>query len=88
VYDEAIVTAQTSNLIGAKLASRPQYELLGDVRFSKRPVLVKHFQAIHHLGESTSLAGSRFSPESAPGPFHHGIRGRGGTIFGSALPSE
>src|SRR6185369_9095296 len=59
-----------------------------DVRFSKRPVLVKHFQAIHHLGESTSLAGSRFSPESAPGPFHHGIRGRGGTIFGSALPSE
>jgi hypothetical protein len=29
---------------------------------------------------SMSLTGSRFSPESAPGPFHHGIRGRGGTI--------
>src|SRR5258706_2921487 len=35
-----------------------------------------------------SLAGSCFSTESAPGPFHHGIRGRGGTIFWAALPSE
>src|SRR3974390_995213 len=33
-----------------------------------------------------SLAGSCFSPESAPRPFHHGIRGQGGTIFGAALP--
>ena len=29
---------------------------------------------------SMSLAGSCFSSESALGPFHHGIRGRGGTI--------
>src|SRR6201981_2098652 len=29
---------------------------------------------------SMSLTGSRFSSESAPGPFHHGIRGRGRTI--------
>ena len=29
---------------------------------------------------SMSLTGSRFSSESAPRPFHHGIRGRGGTI--------
>jgi hypothetical protein len=36
---------------------------------------------------SMSLTGSRFSSESALGPFHHGIRGRGGTIFRSALPS-
>jgi hypothetical protein len=36
---------------------------------------------------SMSLTGSCFSSESAPRPFHHGIRGRGGTIFGSALPS-
>src|ERR1019366_7813702 len=36
---------------------------------------------------SMSLTGSRFSSEPAPRPFHHGIRGRGGTIFGSALPS-
>jgi hypothetical protein len=36
---------------------------------------------------SMSLAGSCFSPESAPGPFHHGIRGRGGTISWAALPS-
>src|SRR5205807_1417113 len=28
------------------------------------------------------------SSESAPGPFHHGIRGRGGAIFGAALPSD
>ena len=37
---------------------------------------------------SMSLTGSCFSSESAPGPFHHGIRGRGGTIFGSALPLD
>src|SRR5271167_1755840 len=44
---------------------------------------------IGRLGSSTfrlsttaamSLTGSRFSSESAPGPFHHGIRRRGGTI--------
>jgi hypothetical protein len=37
---------------------------------------------------SMSLTGSCFSSESALGPFHHGIRRRGGTIFGAALPSE
>jgi hypothetical protein len=36
---------------------------------------------------SMSLTGSCFSSESAPRPFHHGIRGRGGTIYWSALPS-
>src|ERR1700758_5747827 len=36
---------------------------------------------------SMSLAGSCFSTESAHRPFHHGIRGRGGTIFVAALPS-
>jgi hypothetical protein len=36
---------------------------------------------------ATSLAGSCFSTESAHGPFHHGIRERGGTIFRAALPS-
>ena len=35
-----------------------------------------------------SLTGSRFSSESAPRPFHHGIRGRGGTIYTAALPSN
>jgi NADPH:quinone reductase-like Zn-dependent oxidoreductase len=35
-----------------------------------------------------SLTGSCFSSESAPRPFHHGFRRQGGTIFGSALPSE
>src|ERR1700693_1633301 len=37
---------------------------------------------------SMSLTGSCFSSESAPRPFHHGIRRRGGTIFRAALPSE
>ena len=36
---------------------------------------------------SMSLTGSCFSSESAPRPFHHGIRRRGGAIFRSALPS-
>src|ERR1035437_6595629 len=52
---------------------------------------------IGHLGSSAfrlstttmsmSLTGSCFSSESAPRPFHHGIRGRGGAIFAAALPS-
>jgi hypothetical protein len=37
---------------------------------------------------STSLAGSCFSSESTPRPFHHGIRRQGGTIFAAALPSS
>src|ERR1700688_1007718 len=52
---------------------------------------------IGHSGSSTfrlsinavsmSLTGSCFSSESAPRPFHHRIRGRGGTISTAALPS-
>ena len=37
---------------------------------------------------STSLAGSRFSSELAPRPFHHGILERGRTIYWAALPSD
>src|SRR4029450_10195204 len=37
---------------------------------------------------SMSLTGSCFSSESAPRPFHHGIRRRGGTISWAALPSS
>ncbi len=36
---------------------------------------------------SMSLTGSCFSSESAPRPFHHGIRERGGTISSATLPS-
>jgi VanZ family protein len=73
---------------------------VSNVRFSNRPVGVKHFQTslIGRLGSSTfrlsttavsmSLTGSCFSSESARRPFHHGIRGRGGTIYAAALPSE
>jgi hypothetical protein len=56
--------------------------------FSNRPVWVKRFQA------STSPPvqcrcphGPRFSSESAPRPFHHGVRERGGPIYWSVLPS-
>src|SRR5882757_10266131 len=58
-----------------------------NVCFSNRPFGVKRFQAIHHLAVSIALAGSCFSSESAPRPFHHGIRRRGGTILWAALPS-
>ena len=37
---------------------------------------------------SMPLAGSCFSSESALGPFHHGIRRQGGTIFAAALRSD
>src|SRR5258705_10458146 len=62
-----------------------------------QPHRVMSASLIGHLGSSAfrlstttgsmSLTGSCFSSESAPGPFHHGIRGRGGTIFRAALPS-
>ena len=62
-----------------------------------RPFWAMSASLIGRLGSSTfrlstiamsmSLAGSCFSPESAPGPFHHGIRRQGGTIFWTALPS-
>ena len=57
----------------------------------------QHASLIGRLGSSTfrlstatvsmSLTGSCFSSESAPRPFHHGIRRRGGTIYWTALPS-
>src|SRR5215510_1931320 len=56
--------------------------------FSNRPFGVKRFQTIHpSMRWSMSLTGSCFSSESALGPFHHGIRRRGGTISWAALPS-
>jgi hypothetical protein len=59
-----------------------------DVRFSNRPFGVKRFQTIHHYSVDVAH-GSCFSSESAQGPFHHhGIRGRGGTIYRAALPSD
>src|SRR5271170_4129113 len=35
-----------------------------------------------------SLTGSRFSSESAPRPFHHGVRGQSGTIFSAAFSNR
>src|SRR6516165_5812556 len=63
-----------------------------------RLVIMGSASLIGRLGSSTfrlsaaavsrSLTGSRFASESAPRPFHHGIRGRGGAIFTAALPSD
>jgi hypothetical protein len=55
-------------------------------RFSNRPSGSSTFRP-STTPVSMSLAGSRFSSESAPRPFHHGIRRRGGTIFWATLPS-
>src|SRR5262245_54726914 len=57
----------------------------GHVRFSNRPSGSSAFR-LSTTPVSMSLTGSRFSSESAPRPFHHGIRGSGGTIFAAALP--
>jgi hypothetical protein len=53
---------------------------LSNVRFSNRPFWVKRFQTFHRWGVDVAHGlvllfgiGTR--------PFHHGIRGRGGTIF-------
>jgi hypothetical protein len=62
---------------------------LEDVRFSNWPTEVKRAFRLSAGTVSMSLAGSRFSLESAPRLFHHGIRGfrgSGGTMFTAALP--
>src|SRR5256884_7625602 len=59
---------------------------LNEVCFSNRPSGSSALR-LSTTSVSTSLTGSCFSSESAPRPFHHGIRRRGGTIFWSALPS-
>jgi len=55
---------------------------LFNVRFSNRPSGSSTFR-LSATPLSMSLTGSRFSSDSAPRPFHHGIRRRGGTIFGA-----
>ena len=57
-----------------------------NVRFSNRPFGVKRFQTIHHYG--VDVAHGLVLRNRHQGPFHHGIRGRGGTIFWAALPSD
>jgi amino acid transporter, AAT family len=49
------------------------------VSFSNRPSGSSTFR-LSTSAVSMSLTGSRFSSDSAPGPFHHGSRRRGGTI--------
>jgi len=46
-----------------------------NVRFSNRPFGVKRLQTIHHLSVDVAH-GLVLLSESAPWPFHHGIRGR------------
>jgi hypothetical protein len=78
----------------ARAAAKPP-KLTRSMHASAPPQIAMSASLIGHLGSSAfrlsatavsmSLAGSCFSSESAPGPFHHGIRGRGGTIFAAAL---
>jgi hypothetical protein len=56
-----------------------------DVRFSNRPAEVKRFQAIHDCGVGITRGLVLLFGLGAR-PFHHGIRGQGGTIFGATLP--
>ena len=57
-----------------------------NVRFSNRRLGSSTFR-LSTTAVLMSLTGSRLSSESAPRPFHHGIRGQGGTISTVALPS-
>jgi hypothetical protein len=71
-------------LLGPKLPIR-------DVRSSVASLIGRLGSSTFRLfitAVSMSPTGSCFSSESAPRPFHHGSRGRGGTIYRSALPSE
>jgi hypothetical protein len=80
--------------VSATRASRPLYpqkQTLGDTSSMSASLIGRLGSSTFRLSTTAvlmSLTGSRFSSESAPGPFHYGIRGRGGTIFGSALPSD
>src|SRR5262249_12165395 len=67
-----------------------QTRLFGDVQDRSASLIGRLGSSTFRLSAaavSMSLTGSRFSSESAPRPFHHGIRGRGGAIFTAALPS-
>ena len=85
---------QWHDRIGRRLKLRDLHILLAVVQ---RGSMAKAASLIGHSGSSTirlsttpvsmSLTGSCFSSDSAPRPFHHGIRRRGGTIFWAALPS-
>jgi len=94
-----LVRRQTTLLVREELTSRKHSAMFAigpERRLVHRSGLVASL--IGRLGSSTfrlstasvsmSLTGSCFSSDSALGPFHHGIRGRGGTIFRAALPSH
>src|SRR6516164_6348710 len=56
--------------------------------FSNRPFRVKRFSDYPPL-QCRCRSRARASLRNRhQGPFHHGIRGRGGTIFRAALPSD
>ena len=56
-------------------------------RFSNRRFEVKHFQAVHCCNVDVTH-GLALLFGFAPRPFQHRIRGRGGTIYWAALPSD
>src|ERR1022692_4880862 len=82
----------------ALTSSSPAVPSRMSLKGKKRCARAMSASLIGHSGSSTfrlstpavsmSLAGPRFSSESALRPFHHGIRRRGGTISYAALPSN
>ena len=78
--------------LGAKFPGPTRHSLhIHDVRAMSASLIGHSRSSAFRLSAaevSMSLTGSCFSSESAPRPFHHGIRGRDGTIFSAALPSD
>ena len=82
---------ETKNLLLLQPAP-PRLQWLYIHKFAMSASLIGRFgSSTFRLSTATvsmPLAGSCFSSESAPRPFHHGIRRRGGTIFAAALRSD
>src|ERR1700733_7395867 len=82
-------TARPGLLVGALLAPVGTFEQADCIEpcpllFSNRPFGVKHFQTIHPCGVDVAR-GLVLLFGIGAWPFHHGIRGRGGTIFRTAF---
>ena len=76
--DEALSTARRDTISNPKRAKASDVD--GQTPASLIGRLGSSAFRLSTTAVSMSLTGSRFSSESAPRPFHHGIRGRGGTI--------
>ena len=80
-------TFAVQNVMSALPPKADMCSALADVRFSNRPFGVKRFQTTHHYSVDVSR-GLALLFGIGTGPFHHGVRRQGGTIFVAALPSD